>query len=128
DVSRYGIVDAEELSPGLYRVNDLREKPSPAEAPSRLAIVGRYVLDPEVFDLLEKQAPGYGGEIQLTDALRALARRKPVYAYRPRARRYDVGDKLGFLTATIEFALARPDLGPPLQEFLRTLTPGQPPV
>ena len=128
DVSRYGIVDAEELSPGLYRVNDLREKPSPAEAPSRLAIVGRYVLDPEVFDLLEKQAPGYGGEIQLTDALRALARRKPVYAYRPRARRYDVGDKLGFLTATIEFALARPDLGPPLQEFLRTLTPGQPPA
>lgn len=119
EVSRYGVVDAEEVSPGLYRVRDLVEKPRPEEAPSHLAIVGRYVLDAEVFAILEHQPPGFGGEIQLTDALRELARRQPLYAYRPRAARYDVGDKLGFLMATVEFALARPDLGPAFRAFLQ---------
>jgi len=118
EVSRYGVVSTVEISPGLYRVHDLVEKPPVEQAPSNLAIVGRYVLDPEVFAILERQPPGFGGEIQLTDALRELALRKPLYAYRPRATRYDVGDKLGFLMATVEFALARADLGPPFRAFL----------
>lgn len=126
DVSRYGVVSGEEISPGLYRVRDLVEKPAPQQAPSRLAIVGRYVLDPDLFGILERQSPGFGGEIQLTDALRELARRKPLYAYRPRARRYDVGDKLGFLKATVEFALARPDLGPAFRTYLEELVKGIP--
>lgn len=127
EVSRYGVVGAEEVAPGLYRVHDLVEKPPPQEAPSNLAIVGRYVLDPEVFSILEHQPPGFGGEIQLTDALRELAGRKPLYAYRPRAARYDVGDKLGFLMATVEFALARPDLGPAFRAFLERVVGREPP-
>ncbi|MDI6893530.1 MAG: UTP--glucose-1-phosphate uridylyltransferase GalU [Bacillota bacterium] len=127
DVSRYGVVSGEEISPGLYRVHDLVEKPPAEQAPSHLAIVGRYVLDPEVFDILERQPPGFGGEIQLTDALRELARYQPLYAYRPHATRYDVGDKLGFLKATVEFALGRADLGPAFRAFLAELVGRTPP-
>lgn len=128
EVSRYGIVVASPVSPRLYRVHDLVEKPAPEEAPSELAIVGRYALEPLIFTILESTSPGYGGEIQLTDALRELARQRPLYAYQPRARRYDVGDKLGFLMATVEFALARPDLGPAFRNFLERLASFPPPV
>lgn len=118
EASRYGIVRPQPLGPGLFRALDLIEKPRPAEAPSRLAIIGRYILGPAIFPLLETTTPGAGGEIQLTDALRRLAATEPIYAYAFQGRRYDVGDKLGFLEATVEFALARPDLGPAFREYL----------
>ncbi|BCV24009.1 UTP--glucose-1-phosphate uridylyltransferase GalU [Gelria sp. Kuro-4] len=121
EVSRYGVVRPAPLGPRLYRALDLIEKPRPAEAPSRLAIIGRYILSPGIFSLLETTAPGAGGEIQLTDALRRLAVSEPIYAYAFQGRRYDIGDKLGFLEATVEFALARPDLGPPFREYLEEL-------
>lgn len=125
EVSRYGIVHPEPVRPGLFRALDLIEKPRPEEAPSRLAIIGRYVLSPSIFPLLETAAPGAGGEIQLTDALRRLAAREPIYAYAFPGRRYDVGDKLGYLKATVEFALARPDLGPPFHAYLKELLSAQ---
>ena len=97
------------------------EKPKASEAPSNLAIIGRYVLTPEIFDSLEAIDPGSGGEIQLTDALRHLLRSRPIYAYRFDGTRYDAGDKLGFLKATVEFALRRHDLGDPFREYLKGL-------
>jgi len=109
-VSSYGIVKPLMVKKKLWRAMDLIEKPTIDEAPSRLAVLGRYIIEPEIFDLLEKTPPGRGGEIQLTDALRRLATLKPVYASRFEGRRYDVGDKQGYLEATIEFALKRPDL------------------
>lgn len=121
DVSKYGILDAVEIRPGVYRVRDLVEKPAPNEAPSRLAILGRYVLQPRIFDLLEKTPPGAGGEIQLTDALRALCREEPIYGYVFKGRRYDVGDKLGYLKATVEFALDREDLAEDFRAYLKKL-------
>jgi UTP--glucose-1-phosphate uridylyltransferase len=121
EVSRYGIVQPEPLCSRLYRAQDLVEKPRPEEAPSRLAIIGRYILSPTVFSLLQDAAPGAGGEIQLTDALRRLTATEPIYAYAFQGRRYDVGDKLGFLQATVEFALARPDLGPAFRKYLAEL-------
>ncbi|MDN5326670.1 MAG: UTP--glucose-phosphate uridylyltransferase [Moorella sp. (in: firmicutes)] len=118
EVDRYGIIDPLEVDGPLIRVRDLVEKPRPEEAPSNLAVIGRYILVPAIFPLLEKVKPGAGGEIQLTDALRLLARQDRVYAYRFRGKRYDIGDKLGFLQATVEFALARPDLAAPFREYL----------
>lgn len=118
EVRRYGIITPEAISPGLYRALDLIEKPTEAQAPSNLAMIGRYVLAPEIFALLESLEPGRNGEIQLTDGLRLLARRAPIYAFEPKTRRYDVGEKLGYLIATIELALERPDLGPALQAYL----------
>lgn len=105
DVEKYGIIDGKKQPDGLYRINGLVEKPKPGEAPSRLAVIGRYILTPDIFDILEGVAPGKGGEIQLTDALRELARRRPVYGFLFRGKRYDAGDKLGFLEATVELAL-----------------------
>jgi UTP--glucose-1-phosphate uridylyltransferase len=96
----------------------LVEKPRPEDAPSNLAVIGRYILVPAIFPLLAEVQPGAGGEIQLTDALRLLARQERVYAYRFQGKRYDIGDKLGFLQATVEFALARPDLAGPFREYL----------
>jgi UTP--glucose-1-phosphate uridylyltransferase len=119
--SRYGIVQGVEVEPGIYRIEDLVEKPSPQQAPSRLAVVGRYLLPAAVFPLLAATPPGAGGEIQLTDALRVLARQYPVYGYLFRGRRYDLGDKLGFLEAAVVLALRRPDLGPELAGRLREL-------
>ena len=97
----------------VYRIRDLVEKPKASEAPSNLAIIGRYVLTPEIFDSIESVDPGSGGEIQLTDALKHLLRSRPIYAIRFEGKRYDAGGKLGFLEATVEFALRRHDLGAP---------------
>jgi UTP--glucose-1-phosphate uridylyltransferase len=122
----YGIVDGEPASQPpwgerLLRVRNLVEKPKPADAPSNLAITGRYVLPPEAFDCLERTRPGAGGEIQLTDALRLLAKESGLWAYIYEGKSYDAGDKLGFLKATVEIALQNPDLGPDFRAYLRSL-------
>ncbi|ASJ02087.1 UTP--glucose-1-phosphate uridylyltransferase [Thermococcus profundus] len=109
-VSRYGVVSGSQIEDGLYDVNDLIEKPSPEEAPSNIAIIGRYVLPPEIFDILKKTPPGKGGELQLTDALRILANERKILAKRISGKRYDVGTKLGFIKANIELGLLRPEL------------------
>lgn len=110
-VSAYGIVDAKPTEDGrTFLVKDMVEKPAVAKAPSRLAVLGRYVINPEIFAILEETKPGAGGEIQLTDALKVLAGQQDMYAYNFEGRRYDVGDKQGFLEATVEMALKRSDL------------------
>ncbi|HUS04986.1 MAG TPA: UTP--glucose-1-phosphate uridylyltransferase GalU [Bryobacteraceae bacterium] len=126
-ISAYGVVDAEPVAHNgskdrLYRIQNMVEKPKPSEAPSNLAIIGRYVLTPEIFTSIESVQPGSGGEIQLTDGLKHLLRNRPVYGYRFEGTRYDAGDKLGFLKATVEFALKRYDLGAPFREYLKTLS------
>jgi UTP--glucose-1-phosphate uridylyltransferase len=126
NISAYGCIDAEPVyhngsNDRVYRIRDLVEKPKASEAPSNLAIIGRYVLLPEIFDSLQAINPGSGGEIQLTDALRHLLRNRPLYAYRFEGTRYDAGDKLGFLKATVEYALRRHDLGGPFREYLKGL-------
>ncbi len=118
-VSKYGIVQGKPQGAGVLQVEDLVEKPAVHEAPSRIAILGRYILSPTVFEIIERIEPGKGGEIQLTDALRELARREPVYAYTFAGRRYDAGDKLGYLEATVEYALRREDLREDFLAFLR---------
>lgn len=121
-VSSYGIVAGEQTGkPRLMRIGDMVEKPAPSEAPSRMAVLGRYIIKPEIFDILENTTPGKGGEIQLTDALRVLAKRDAVYAYDFEGKRYDLGDKFGFLKATVEFALRRDDLGPKFRSYLKDL-------
>jgi UTP--glucose-1-phosphate uridylyltransferase len=117
----YGIVDIapEPLEPGLWELRGLVEKPDPAHSPSNLAVVGRYVLVPEIFDLLASQGPGAKGEIQLTDALESLRRRRRMLALEFRGVRYDTGDKMGYLKANVDFALRHPDLGPEFAAFLR---------
>jgi UTP--glucose-1-phosphate uridylyltransferase len=119
DVNRYGIVAPRTVSPGLHRVEGLVEKPAQAEAPSNLAVIGRYVLPPEIFSILRKTRPGKNGEIQLTDALVELAKKSPMFALEIQGQRYDAGDKLGFLIATVEFALKNPSLGPEFNEYLQ---------
>lgn len=120
-ISRFGAIDAEEVEPNVFKVNDMVEKPPLAEAPSDLAIVGRYVFTPDIFSAIERTAPGVGGEIQITDAMRLLLKERPIYAVRLDGTRHDAGDKLGFLIATVEFALKRKDLGPEFREYLRSL-------
>jgi UTP--glucose-1-phosphate uridylyltransferase len=125
-ISAYGAIDAEPVAYNggrdrVFRIRDLVEKPKPSEAPSNLAIIGRYVLTPEIFDSLQAIEPGSGGELQLTDALKHLLRNRPIYGYRFEGTRYDAGDKLGFLKATVEFALRRRDLGGPFREYLKGL-------
>ncbi len=122
-VSSYGIIQGIETGDKkLLKVEDMVEKPSVEDAPSRVAALGRYVIAPEVFAVLEQTAPGKGGEIQLTDALRVMAHTGSVYAYCFDGKRYDTGDKLGFLKATVEYALRREDLGESFKEYLKTLT------
>lgn len=121
DVSKYGILDAVPERSRVYRVRDLVEKPPADQAPSRLAIMGRYVLTPRIFDILAETRPGAGGEIQLTDALRGLVREQPMYGLAYHGKRYDVGDKLGYLQATVEFALQREDLGDRFRQYLQDL-------
>lgn len=120
-ISRFGVIDADEVEPGVFKVNDMVEKPPFAEAPSDLAIIGRYIFTPDIFDAIEKTEPGAGGEIQITDAMRLLLKTKPLYALKLDGRRHDAGDKLGFLIATVEFALKRPDLAGDFREYLKTL-------
>ena len=121
-VSSYGIVAGKEIAGSkLLKVSDMIEKPELSEAPSNIAVLGRYIISPTIFELLEHTAPGKGGEVQLTDALKQLALAEPVWAYCFEGKRYDVGDKLGFLKATVEFALRRPDLGGPFRSYLEEL-------
>jgi UTP--glucose-1-phosphate uridylyltransferase len=120
-ISRFGAIDAEEVDAGVYKIKDMVEKPPFAEAPSDLAIIGRYILTPDIFDEIERTERGAGGEIQITDAMRSLLKRRPFYAVRFEGARHDAGDKLGFLIATVEFALKRPDLAPEFKEYLRSL-------
>ncbi len=116
-VNRYGIIDGEPEG-DIYRINDLIEKPEPAKAPSNLAIIGRYILTPEIFDILERQKPGVGGEIQLTDALRKIAGKIPIYGYPIKCKRYDAGEKLGYLKAVVDFALSKSELSEKFKQFL----------
>jgi UTP--glucose-1-phosphate uridylyltransferase len=123
-ISSYGVLKAKEVATSggrLYEVLDLVEKPKREEAPSNLAVIGRYVLTPAVFETLADIKPGAGGELQLTDGLRALLKREKMYAYVYEGRRHDTGDKLGFLKATVEFALKRDDLGRQFRDYLKDL-------
>ena len=127
NISAYGVVDAEAVlyngaKDRVFRINDMVEKPDSENAPSNLAIIGRYILTPEIFDSIQAVPPGAGGEIQLTDALKHLLRRRPIYAYRFEGKRYDAGDRLGFLEATVELALQREDLGEAFRAYLKRLT------
>lgn len=121
DVSKYGIVEGKYIEDNIYKVKGLVEKPALDAAPSNIAILGRYIINPRVFDILENTKPGAGGEIQLTDALKELAKVEAMYAYTFKGKRYDVGDKLGFLSATIEFALKRQDLKEDFIKYLKDL-------
>ena len=120
-ISRFGVIDAEEVEPGVYRINDMVEKPAYNDAPSDLAIIGRYIFTPDIFEAIEQTQPGSGGEIQITDAMRILLKKRPLYAVRLEGTRHDPGDKLGFLIATVEFALKRDDLGDDFREYLKNL-------
>jgi UTP--glucose-1-phosphate uridylyltransferase len=123
-ISAYGVLDGKPV-PGsngkLYEVTSLVEKPRPEDAPSNLAVIGRYILTPAVFECLSDLQAGAGGELQLTDGLRALLKKEKIYGYIFEGKRHDTGDKLGFLKATVEFALKRPDLGGPLRQYLKSL-------
>ncbi|CEQ04522.1 UTP--glucose-1-phosphate uridylyltransferase [[Clostridium] sordellii] len=119
DTDKYGILDVKHIEDRVYKVKDMIEKPNVEDAPSNIAILGRYIITPTIFDILENQQPGKGGEIQLTDALKTLGSQEAIYAYNFEGRRYDVGDKLGFLEATIDFALKRPELRKGLIEYIK---------
>ena len=124
-VSSYGIVAGKQTENSrLMRVENMVEKPDLGEAPSNMAVLGRYIIKPEIFEILEHQDAGKNGEIQLTDALKVLAQRDLVYAYNFEGKRYDLGDKLGFLKATVEFALRREDLREAFQGYLRDVVKG----
>jgi len=122
-ISAYGVIDAKSVDGNerLFEVHNMVEKPALKDAPSNLAIIGRYILTPRVFDVLTEIQAGAGGELQLTDALKLLLKQEKMYAYVYEGKRHDTGDKLGFLKATVEFALKREDLGGPLKEYLRGL-------
>jgi len=121
ETRQYGIVAGEKVEDRVIKISDMVEKPAPDKAPSNLAIIGRYLLPPEIFDILDETRPEVGGEIQLTSALKTLLSRRPIDGYLFEGRRYDAGDKLGFLKATVELALKREDLGRPFREYLKGL-------
>lgn len=121
EVSKYGIVSGEQVSDRMWRVHDMVEKPKQEEAPTNVAVLGRYIIMPEIFEHLEKTKPGAGGEIQLTDALKTLAKEQEMYAYDFVGRRYDVGNKMGFLEATVEYALRREDLSEDFIKYLKQI-------
>lgn len=121
EVYRYGIVDGTQMDERFYRVNDVVEKPDPEKAPSNIAIMGRYILTPKIMEMLGKQKPGTGGEIQLTDAISALNKVEAVYAYNFEGVRFDVGEKLGFIQTTLEFAMQREDLKSELIAILKNI-------
>jgi UTP--glucose-1-phosphate uridylyltransferase len=120
-IQQYGVIAGRNVGGNVWQIDDLVEKPLPQDAPSDLAIIGRYVLTPDIFPILAETAADKRGEIQLTDALRALCKRRPMYAVEFEGKRYDTGDKLGFLKATVEFALARPDLADEFRAYLRSI-------
>jgi UTP--glucose-1-phosphate uridylyltransferase len=122
-ISAYGALDATPVpgNPRLYEIHNMVEKPKLKDAPSNLAVIGRYILTPTIFEILEETKPGVGGELQLTDGLRELLKREKMYGYVFEGKRHDAGDKLGFFKATVEFALKREDLGGPLREYLKGL-------
>ena len=120
EVHQYGVIEGKEIEPRIYQIEGTVEKPASSEAPSRMAIIGRYVLRPEIFEILQKQPPGRGGEIQLTDGLAQLARRRKMYGCVFAGERYDIGDKFGFVRATVAYALKRPDLKDKVTEYLRS--------
>ncbi|HET7205179.1 MAG TPA: UTP--glucose-1-phosphate uridylyltransferase GalU [Terriglobales bacterium] len=120
-ISAYGVLDVKPVNGRVYEIQNMVEKPKPEEAPSNLAIIGRYILTPAIFDVLAQTQAGTGGELQLTDAMRALLKQERMYAYVFEGRRHDTGDKLGFLKATVEFALKRPDLGESFRQYLKQL-------
>ena len=123
-IQNYGCLDCtpDPANTRLLAVHNLVEKPKPSEAPSHNAIIGRYILTPRIFEMLENLTPGAGGELQLTDGIKALLQYEKVYGFSYEGKRHDAGDKLGFLKATVEFALKREDLGPPFREWLKSLT------
>ena len=121
EVYKYGIVDGVSIADRVYKIKDVIEKPRVEESPSNIAILGRYIITPRIFDILENTKPGKGGEIQLTDALKTLISEEDMYAYNFRGRRYDVGDKEGFLEATVEYALKREDLKKTFMKYLLTI-------
>ncbi len=120
-VNKYGIVDGIKVGERLFEVKDLVEKPSIEEAPSNIAIMGRYILTPDIFDMIEQTQPGKGNEIQLTDALKMLNEQKEIYAYEFEGKRYDTGDKLGYLIATVEYALRNEELSDDFKAYLKDL-------
>ena len=124
DVDKYGIVSGMKIEDRVYKVKDLVEKPKIGEAPSNIAILGRYIISPSIFGILENTQPGKGGEIQLTDALKELAKKEAMYAYKFAGKRYDVGDKAGFLMATVEYALRRENLKDDFMEYLEGIVDG----
>ncbi|HEY0657634.1 MAG TPA: UTP--glucose-1-phosphate uridylyltransferase GalU [Pyrinomonadaceae bacterium] len=121
-ISRFGVIDAEEVEPNVYKIKDVVEKPKYEDAPSDMAVIGRYIFTPELFDALEKTEPGAGGEIQVADGLRTLLKQgRPYYAVVLEGTRHDAGDKLGFLIATVEFALKNESLGAEFRDYLKSL-------
>jgi UTP--glucose-1-phosphate uridylyltransferase len=120
-IHQYGVIAGRNIGGNVWEIDDLVEKPAPQDAPSDLAIIGRYVLTPDIFPILAETPPDKRGEIQLTDALRTLRKRRTMYAVEFVGKRYDTGDKLGFLKATVEFALARPDLADDFRTYLRSI-------
>jgi UTP--glucose-1-phosphate uridylyltransferase len=121
EISRFGVIQAEEIEDRVYRITDMVEKPRPEEAPSNLAIIGRYILTPDIFAEIQSTKPDARGEIQLTDAMRSLLRKRPFYGYEFAGCRYDAGDKVGFLKATVEFALKHDDIAEEFRQYLRNL-------
>lgn len=120
-VDKYGIIDGKMIRERIYKINDMVEKPAIESAPSNIAVLGRYIITPEIFEILEHTGRGAGGEIQLTDGLKTLAKREEMIAYDFMGKRYDVGDKLGFLSATVEYALRDPQLGSAFKSYLENL-------
>ena len=119
---QYGIVDVSGSKDNLHKINSIVEKPQPKDAPSTLGVIGRYVFNPEIFDCLEKIKPGKGGEIQLTDAIQMLLGQQSIFAYKFEGKRYDCGDKLGFMKANIEFSKKHPEIGKEFIEFLKSIS------
>ena len=124
-ISAYGVLDVKPADPrfggNLFEINNMVEKPKPQDAPSNLAVIGRYILTPRIFEMLERTPLGAGGELQLTDGMRLLLQQEKMYGFRFEGKRHDTGDKLGFLKATVEFALKRPDMGDAFREYLKSL-------
>lgn len=125
ETSKYGIIKGQKIGDRMYHVDDMVEKPAPGTAPSNVAVLGRYIISPDIFRCLEQTQPGTGGEIQLTDALRMLAEKEDLYAYDFIGRRYDVGSKQGYLEATVDFALDRPDLHDEFLQYLKKVVQTQ---